>query len=318
MTQTPPRARTYTAQRLDTALSRIKRDLGEDAVILSSRSAAGGVEVRALAAEEAPEVGEVAVSGASLLERLLIKNGLDEGLARLLSVGGPRDPKTLREATEALAATLGQHFPFATPELDGGRRVLALVGPTGVGKTTTLAKLAARAALIERRAVGLVSLDGYRIGAVAQIEQYADLIGVRLEVARDADSFGRALRRLADAEVIFVDTAGRAPRDRDALTRMAETLHGTEVDVDVMLCVAAQTRKFELDDIAQRHAVLLPKHLVVTKMDEALRHDGVLQAQLAAGLPLAFLSTGQRVPEDLEEATPERLAAALCGEEVYA
>ena len=112
-----------------------------------------------------------------------------------------------------------------------------------------------------------------------QVEQYADLIGVPLEVASDVSSFRRAMRRLADAEVVLIDTAGRAPRDKAALGELAEILHSTEAEVEVTLCLNAASRTMELEDAVERHAVLLPKTLV-------------------------------------EIATPEKLAAALCGEEV--
>jgi len=98
---------------------------------------------------------------------------------------------------------------------------------------------------------------------------------------------------------------------------MAEILHSPPDIVDVNLLVSATTRACELEEIVERHAVLLPKWLTVSKVDEARQHDGVALAQLASGRPLAWLTTGQRVPEDLEDATPARLAAALCGEEVF-
>ena len=311
---------TYTAQSLDRALSRVKRELGADAVILSSRQLAGGgaFEVRALAAEDATDFQQPvpASKNASLLERLLIRNGLDPQIARLFAVSAPGQPRTLREATEGLARSLADHVAFAAPDLDAPRKHLALVGPTGVGKTTTLAKIAAEAALIRQRAVGIISLDGYRIGAVQQVEQYADLIGVPLEVASDVSSFRRALRRLADAEVVLIDTAGRAPRDKAALGELAEILHSSDVEVEVTLCMNAASRKMELEDAVERHAVLLPKTLTITKLDEALQYDAIVSAHITSGLPLAWFTTGQRVPEDVEMATPEKLAAALCGEEV--
>lgn len=313
--------RTYRAARLDAALGRIKRDLGADAVILDWRKVGDGVEVRAV--ESARAVEERAPSSLPrrdepcLLQRLLERNGLDPGLARILATTVPDEPRTLGEASAALTRALRVHAAFRVPDLTGGRRVLAFVGPTGVGKTTTLAKVAARSALVDRRRVGLVSLDAYRIGATDQLERYADLIGVPMEVARDRPSFERALRRLADAQVILVDTEGRAPRDRGALGRLAETLHGGEEDVDVNLCLSAVARDLELADAAERHALLRPRTLTVTKLDEALQQDAVMTAHIMSGLPLAFFTTGQRVPEDLLVAAPERLAAALCGGELH-
>jgi flagellar biosynthesis protein FlhF len=315
------RERTYTAKSLDAALARIKRELGADAVILSTRRVAGAdpdaqVEVRAAPANEAPAATSERPPPDDLVYRLLVRSRIDESLARWLAEAGPR-ARTLTEARGAVAKALATHVVFTLPQFAAARRVVAFVGPTGVGKTTTLAKVAAELALVAGRSLGIVSLDGYRVGAAAQIEELADLIGVPLVVARDRASFARALERLRDAEVVLVDTAGRAPRDASALAELSDCLHGAEEPVDVCLCVTASTRSPELDDVIGRHAVLRPTHLVVTKNDEAMTHDGVLSACIASGLPLAWLTTGQRVPEDIAPATPERLASALCGEETY-
>jgi len=306
---------TYTAPRLDRALARVKRDLGADAAILSSRRLDdGGFEVRARAAEEAP-LGPRPRAAAPLVDRLLERSGLEPDLARPLAASVAGEPRTLGAVQGALQDALRTHVAFEAPDLDRGRRVLALVGPTGVGKTTTLAKLAAHAALVSRRAVGLITLDGYRIGGVAQIQQYADLIGVPLVAAHDAPSFARAMRRLADAEVIFVDTPGRSPVARSAYAELAETLHSSGVDVTPILCIAAATRRDELDLAIERCAVLRPTHVAVTKVDEALRHDAVVAGPVRAGLPLSWMTAGQRVPEDVEVATPAALSALLCGQE---
>lgn len=314
------RERTYTARTLDAALARVKRELGHDAIIVSSRRLARGAhegefEVRAApASESTAHVGAQAAS--SLVHRLLVRNGVEDSVARWLGAASP-GARTLADARSGLAQALAANVPFARP-LDSTHRVVAFAGPTGVGKTTTLAKIAAELAFVAARRVGIVTLDHYRVGAAAQIEQLADLIGVPLMVARDATSFARALARLGDADAILVDTAGRSPRDGDALADLASWLHGaTEEPVCTCLCIAASTRSPELADVLRRHAVLRPTHLVVTKLDEATTHDGVLSACVASGLPLAWITTGQRVPEDIAPASAETLAAALCGEETY-
>ncbi|MCC6872819.1 MAG: AAA family ATPase [Sandaracinaceae bacterium] len=248
---------------------------------------------------------------------MLIRNGIEENLACGLASSVDREPRTLAEAASGLAQALASRLHFGAPLPGSSRRVVALVGPTGVGKTTTLAKIAANTALVEHRKVGLVTLDGYRVGATAQLEQYADLIGLPMIVATEARSFARALERLAEAELVLVDTAGRAPRDREALAALAETLHGAGVHVEVCLCLSAASREIELRDTIERHTALLPTFLALTKLDEALRHDSALTACLLAGGSLAWMTAGQRVPEDLMIATPDKLALALCGEETY-
>ncbi|MGE0791186.1 MAG: hypothetical protein AB7S26_36270 [Sandaracinaceae bacterium] len=319
--------RLYTAQRMDAAIRRVKRELGHDAVIVSSRLADGRYQVRAVPAERAEGVtmptsaSDLARAG-SLLHRLLLKSGLPAEVADALSAGSPSDARTLRDAVEALTVRVRETMAFDRPDLSKDRRRIAFVGPTGVGKTTTLAKVAAHAALIHQRRVGIITLDTYRVGALSQIEAFADLIGVPLETARDERSFGRALRRLSDADLVFIDTAGRAPRDKAAFMRLAEILHCAEDTedteaVEVNLLVSATTRPAELDEIVERHAVLLPSWITITKVDEARQPDVLALAQLASARPLAWVTTGQRVPEDLVEATPEGVAAALTGEEVF-
>ncbi len=301
---------TYTAPRLHTALARVKRELGSDAAILSSRQLEGGeFEVRARAGGLA---SPRRAAGPSLLRRLLSRSGLDPELIELLTEN-EEETQTLAGAQRVLTDALRSRISFEAPNLDLGRRTIALVGPTGVGKTTTLAKLAAEAALVRRRSVGIITLDEYRIGAAAQVQLYADLIGIPLEIARDRQSFERAMRRLADAEVIFLDTAGRAPRDRGAQAALAEILHLSGFEVNVTLCIAAATRSDELQSLIERHGVLRPKSITITKSDETLRHDATVASPMLSGLPLAWMTTGQRVPEDVERATPAGLAAVLCG-----
>jgi flagellar biosynthesis protein FlhF len=195
-------------------------------------------------------------------------------------------------------------------------RVVALVGPTGVGKTTTVAKLAAISSLVDRRRTALVCLDQYRVGASDQLARYADLIGIPMECANDAHSVARALRRLADAERIYIDTSGRSPRDALGLAQTAEALRGASEPVEVHMCVAAATREVELCAMLDHFGVNAPSRVLVTKLDEAVHCGGALAAYVHSGLPLSYLTTGQRVPEDIEVASAEALAGVMCGEEV--
>ncbi len=188
------------------------------------------------------------------------------------------------------------------------RRVVVLVGPTGVGKTTTVAKLAARAALVERRRVGLVSLDDYRVGGAEQIRTYADLIGVPLHLVDDPTGLRGALDRLRDCEQVFVDTAGRSPRDRAALWALERALEG-RADLEVHLAVAAATPPQQLEEIVARHRGMGPARLLYTKCDEATASPELVRAPARLELPVTWLTTGQRVPEDLEDATVDRLTA---------
>lgn len=318
------RSHTFVAPNLDEALAQVKRSLGYDAVILSSRRVRNehdldAFEVTAAKAPAEPPAQKEAPKD-TFLARLLQKSGFEPGLAEALcALSMPA--RSLADAKRALTGLFEQNALFSQPCPPGRRTVLAFVGPTGAGKTTTLAKVAARIALVEERSVGLVTLDGYRIGATAQLEEYAELIGVPLRTAHDAATLQAALRRLADADVVLVDTAGRSPRDLVAYEELAEVLRETEEEIEQhverCLCIPASTRGMELEEALARHACLNPGHLSLTKLDEAVRFDTLVTAQLHSALPLCWLTTGQRVPEDFEDAGPEGLAAVLCGEETY-
>lgn len=251
----------------------------------------------------------------NMLERLLVRNELPNELIRELLARSPRVSRSLAEAQSDLEVTLAASLAYQNN--DGGHpRITALVGPTGVGKTTTIAKLAARDALIERKRVVLVSTDNYRIAGAEQLEQYANLIGIPCEIACDGPSLASILVRHAKADRIFIDTAGRAPRDRDAIVDMAEMLASPGWPVEIHLCLAAAMRSAELKYALAQHEPLNPSALLITKLDEAVAFGGILSAALWSRLPLSYFTTGQRVPEDLELATSARLAGALAGDEV--
>lgn len=320
---------TFRAERFDDAMAEVKRTLGADALILARRQISRGraldggrplVEIVAMAAGDAAGVeacrGDAALT--AMLERRLVRGGVPQHVARAIAshtgarLASDADDDQTREA---LSGALEAHLMFAGP-VDGRVRSVALVGPTGAGKTTTIAKLAAQAALVQDMRVGLISIDRYRIGGTEQLQRYADLIGIEMEVASDAHSLEISLRRMHDAELVLIDTAGRSPRDIDALSAMAETLRGVQEPVEVQLCIPTATRERELEVLADRYAVLRPTRLISTKVDEAMCCGSVVAAQVALGLPLTYLTTGQRVPEDIVGATPRALSGLLTGEEV--
>lgn len=191
---------------------------------------------------------------------------------------------------------------------EGSRpKVVALVGPTGVGKTTTVAKLAARFALQEGRNVGLITVDTFRIAAVEQLKTYAKIIGVPIRVVLDAAGFRAAVEELSDRDLVLVDTAGQSPTDQESLMALLG-FFPEDVGVEVHMVLAVTTRARDLEKILCRYAPVRPSRLLLTKLDETECHGPLLGLPLASRLPLSYLTTGQNVPDDIEEASPPLVA----------
>jgi flagellar biosynthesis protein FlhF len=191
-----------------------------------------------------------------------------------------------------------------------GRRIVAAIGPSGVGKTTTVAKLAARAR-VEGKSVALVSCDGFRVGAVDQLERYADLLGATFHVARSSAELAAVLE-VETADVVFVDTSGRPPSATAPEAALAaRRKKDAPVPVEVLLCVPASIRAADAARTMAIFAPLTPTAVCVTKLDETDAPSGLVHGPWAAQVPLAVICTGPRVPEDVAPATSEAFNGAL-------
>lgn len=188
-------------------------------------------------------------------------------------------------------------------------RIIALVGPTGVGKTTTTAKLAAMYALNRGNKVALVTMDIFRVGAVEQLKTYTKIMGIPLEVASTPKELERAVERHADCDLILVDTAGRSHKDTEKLDEMKVFLEG--IQSDIYLCLSATTKDRELEEILKRFSVFEVSKVVFTKLDECESFGCIVNLLLKANLQIAYFTTGQRVPEDIEVATSDKLAELI-------
>ncbi len=201
--------------------------------------------------------------------------------------------------------------PLTAPSIGNA---IMLVGPTGAGKTTTIAKLAARAALVEGKRVSIVTLDNYRVGGIEQIRTFADLIGVPLHVANSPAD----LRDYLDGndDLVLIDTAGRSPRDNRAIDELAEALPNLP-PIEIHLVIPASTNVAAIDDLAHRTRALNPQRLLFTKLDEVNDAPELARSPARLALPITWVTTGQAVPEDLEEPTSARLlelaSAGLAG-----
>ncbi len=206
-------------------------------------------------------------------------------------------------AHDAPLADVAARASIAAPS---ERRVVVVVGPTGVGKTTTIAKLAARSALVAHEKVAILTLDSYRVGGEEQMRTYADLIGVPLTLVPSPNQLGSAIAQVKRADRIFVDTAGRSPRDAAALTELAEAILGLS-DAEVHLAMPAGMSGTSMDACFRRFSPLGLDRLLFTKLDEADDLEQLVRAPARLGRPVSHITTGQRVPEDFEDASTSRL-----------
>jgi flagellar biosynthesis protein FlhF len=200
----------------------------------------------------------------------------------------------------------GERLPLVSWDMaeDGG--VFAIVGPTGVGKTTSIAKIAARFVLrhdVEQ--LGLVSTDTYRIGARQQLNNFARILRAPMHVAENAADLRRILDGFAQKKLVLIDTAGMSQRD----VRLANQFTTLKVEghaVRTVLALSAGADRACLAEAVKVFRAASPEALIVTKLDEAAALGGVLSLAIGSGLPVAYLSDGQRVPEDLHRAAPKR------------
>jgi len=199
----------------------------------------------------------------------------------------------------------------------GRCRLVALVGPTGVGKTTTIAKLAAQYRLKQKFNVGLITVDTYRIAAVEQLRTYAEIIDLPMQVVSTPREMREAVRRMRGQDLILLDTAGRSPRDDIKIRELKAFLTEAGAD-DVHLVLSAVASARTLEQTAQRFASVGTTRLILTKLDEASSFGNLLPLVRSAKLPLSYLTNGQNVPDDIETAAPGRLARLVLGMEAAA
>ncbi len=216
----------------------------------------------------------------------------------------------------ALCEAVELCIPVAPPirAVAGTRRVIALVGPTGVGKTTTVAKLAANFKLAHGVRVGLITVDTYRIAAVEQLKTYAEIIDLPLAVVNDPARCRGRLTSWARSTLSSSTPPGRSPRDEVKIRELAEFLLQARPD-EVHLVLSAVAGQRSLRSAVERFAVVQVDRLILTKLDEADSLGGVLAVLGLSSRPLSYLTTGQAVPDDIEPADRKRLARLILRQE---
>ncbi|RMF88776.1 MAG: flagellar biosynthesis protein FlhF [Nitrospinota bacterium] len=251
------------------------------------------------------------------LYQRLVSSGVEEPIARRLVEKAQNSAEKGRREEDRymryyFVKLLLQEVPIfgPLPLREGEQTVAAFVGPTGVGKTTTIAKLAAHYALGEKRKVALLTLDTYRIAAVEQLRTFAEIMGLSVDVVLSPAELHRLLSHHQDKDLILIDTAGRSQRDEVQMAELS-SFFADSPSISLHLVLSATASPQNLMETVERFQRLPLQSLVFTKLDESNTFGTILSTSLQAQLPLSYLTTGQRVPEDIEVATPERIVDLL-------
>ena len=215
-----------------------------------------------------------------------------------------------------LTGLVESDFRIASPikTTPGRRRVVALIGPTGVGKTTTIAKLAANFRLRDGIKIGLVTVDTYRVAAVEQLRTYAEIIDLPMKVVTNSLEMRRALDELVGLDLILIDTGGRSPRDELKIQELKSLLAEAQVD-EVHLVLSLTAGVSSLKATVEKFSSANTTALILTKLDEAAGMGSLLTAARKLPLPVSYLTTGQDVPDDIEIANASRMARLVLGHE---
>jgi flagellar biosynthesis protein FlhF len=197
------------------------------------------------------------------------------------------------------------------------KKIVAFVGPTGVGKTTSIAKLAAHLALRKKKKVVLVTLDGYRIGAIEQLRSYAGFMGIPFRFADDVSELNRVIEENKRRDYILIDTAGRGPRDMDDMNGLADFLKKSET-IERHLVLSASTKPSDMRRILDQFEVCSPDHLLFTKLDETSTPGPILNELVRTQKCFSYYTDGQRVPDDLHAVPGEGIINLVLNRNEYA
>ena len=334
----------FEAPDMQEAMRQVKETLGPEAIILSTktvRKPAGPtrmprpsrVEVVAATDHPAAEKAQRAPktfplflpqlenqkSSAPPLEKSFLQKMLSAGISPEFvgelaeDLRGWRDDSRREESPESclhyLRWKLMEAVEVTGPEAEGAK-VWSFIGPTGVGKTTTLAKLAAHFSLRLAQRITLVTIDTYRIGAVDQLRTYARILGLPLEIAAGREEFQEILWSHRDQDRVLVDTAGRNPYSQEQLEELKAIL-SVDGRVENHLVLSATTKDFDLARVVERFSLLPIRSYIFTKLYETDEYTSLFNQLLRFKRPLSYLTNGQKVPEDIELATKGKVASLV-------
>jgi flagellar biosynthesis protein FlhF len=269
--------------------------------------------------KDTPEVPEELFDEYTTLTNAQVERDVAKEIVKTLHRTLRPDHLTQKQfVREKIAEQLEKLLPTSGPiqrMKTNGPHVVALIGPTGVGKTTTIAKLAAKLKLDENRKVGLVTIDTYRIAAVDQLRKYADIIGSPLRVVHTPEELREAVASMRECDFVLIDTAGRSPKDALKLNELRTFLEAAQPE-EVHLVLSTTADRSCLDLAIEKFSNVRVDKLIFTKLDEAPHVGTVLTIVKNVGKPLSYVTTGQGVPADIEVAKGKRIAQLILGSEL--
>ena len=246
----------------------------------------------------------------------LKKQGLKENInIKLIGEIRQQNEQSKKDVFQLLYKQLKQILGYCEPiRLNSRKKVILISGPTGAGKTTTIAKLAAIFSLKEKKKVGLITADTYRIAAIQQLQTYSEIVNIPLKVMYDKQELKKILiNDFASYDLVLIDTAGSNWYDKIQLGYLQNICSNQLID-EVHLLVSMNTKSNDLEVIIKNFAELNPDKIILTKLDETTSYGDIINIKDKTKLPYSYITNGQNVPEDIEEANSERLLNYILGD----
>ncbi|MBU3186041.1 flagellar biosynthesis protein FlhF [Clostridium estertheticum] len=259
---------------------------------------------------ELSQVGTPIENQKSDIEKILFDNDVDSENIENIMVK-IKNNKTEKTDLEKLKIILKEMIHIPKPKLQGR---IVLVGPTGVGKTTTIAKLAGKLALAEGKKVGLITVDTYRIGAVEQLKTYADIMNLPFKVVYNMNDMDKAIESMSECEVVLIDTTGRSSKNKMQIAELRTFVEKADTE-NIHLVLSSTTKNRDMKYIIEGYRILNYSSIIVTKLDETSTYGSILNILETAKIPLSFVSIGQNVPDDIKELSADSIVSLILGED---
>jgi flagellar biosynthesis protein FlhF len=256
---------------------------------------------------------DISISGTSVKSKIQLRlenSDLDKKVIETIT-NKMKNMEENENEEEKLKAVLGDMIKVSEVLLEN---VVVFVGPTGVGKTTTIAKLAGRLALIEKKKVGLITIDTYRIGAVEQLKTYADIMNIPFKVVLTIKDMQQVIESMKDCDVILIDTTGRSSKNTMQISELRAFIEkiGTS---NINLVMSCTTKNKDIDVIVNGYKLLNYNNIIITKLDETSTYGSIVNILYNAQKPVSFVTTGQNVPDDIKVLSSRELINLVLGED---